>query len=56
MAETSLYELKSHLLIAKGLGFGTPEEYRESLESIEKLSVQLNNLIASTRKRGSKRG
>lgn len=55
-ARGSLYELKSHLLIAKGLGFGTPEEYRESLESIEKLSVQLNNLIASTRKRGSKRG
>ncbi len=47
----SLYELKSHLLLARELGFGSGEDYKEAMETIERFSVQLNNLISSTRGR-----
>jgi len=50
----SLYELKSHLLLAKELGFGNGGDYKEAMETIERLSVQLNNLITATRKRGKR--
>jgi four helix bundle protein len=50
-ARGSLYELKSHLLVAGELGYGTVEDYKKIMEIIERLSIQLNNLIASTRGR-----
>jgi four helix bundle protein len=55
-ARGSLYELKSHLLVAKDLGFGNEADYKKSIEMIEVLGIQLNNLIASTRKRAGNRG
>ncbi|MEW6325612.1 MAG: four helix bundle protein [Nitrospirota bacterium] len=53
-ARGSLYELKSHLLIAKEMRLGIDGEYKPALEMIERLSVQLNNLITATRKRGKR--
>jgi four helix bundle protein len=50
----SLYELKSHLLLAKELGLGNGGDYTKAMETIERLSVQLNNLITATRKRGKR--
>jgi four helix bundle protein len=50
----SLYELKSHLLLAKELGLGDGGEYNEVIETMERLSVQLNNLITATRRRGKR--
>jgi four helix bundle protein len=51
----SLYELKSHLLLAKELGLGSGGDYKKAMETIDRLSVQLNNLITATRRRGNKR-
>lgn len=50
-ARGSLYELKSHLLIAQDLGYlKRSENAASALSLIDSLSVKLNNLIASTRK------
>ena len=50
-ARGSLYELKSHLLIAQDLVYLKQSENAASVLSlIDSLSVKLNNLIASTRK------
>ncbi len=60
-ARGSLYELKSHLLIAQELGYLTPNlkqspnlNESQSITSlfniIERLSLKLNNLITATRK------
>jgi four helix bundle protein len=65
-ARGSLYELKSHLLIAQELGYLKEETRRDSGEEsqqvsttlneslftmIDSLSLKLNNLITATRKR-----
>jgi four helix bundle protein len=51
----SLYELKSHLLIAQGLGYlKQSQAVSDVLTLIDDLSVKLNNLIATTRKLKSK--
>ena len=49
-ARGSLYELKSHLLIGKELGFIKNEVSCSTVEQIEKLSFKLNNLINATRR------
>jgi four helix bundle protein len=50
-ARGSLYELKSHLLIAQELGYLNQSPAISSvLTLIDALSVKLNNLIAATRK------
>jgi four helix bundle protein len=50
-ARGSLYELKSHLLIAQDLGYlERSQAVSGILTMIENLSVKLNNLIAATRK------
>jgi four helix bundle protein len=49
-ARGSLYELKSHLLIAKELGFIDAGEAADVLQIIEQLSLQINNLINATRR------
>jgi len=48
-ARGSLYELKSHLLIAKELGFMNDTDEGGVLEYIESCSLKLNNLINKTR-------
>lgn len=48
-ARGSLYELKSHLLIAKELGFMNDTSKGGVLEYIENFSLKLNNLINKTR-------
>jgi len=48
-ARGSLYELKSHLLIAKELGFMRDEMTDSVFQEIENLSLKLNNLINKTR-------
>ncbi|MCL0053246.1 four helix bundle protein [Dehalococcoidales bacterium] len=49
-ARGSLYELKSHLLIAFDLGY-LPEDKKSCIfETIESLSLKLNNLITTTRR------
>jgi four helix bundle protein len=50
-ARGSLYELKSHLLIAQELGyFSQSQSISSLLITIDKLGVKLNNLISSSRK------
>ena len=50
-ARGSLYELKSHLLIARDLRyFKRSQPVSDVLTLIDNLSVKLNNLVASTRK------
>jgi four helix bundle protein len=49
-ARGSLYELKSHLLIAKELQFIKAEDAADLLQFIDQLSLQINNLISATRK------
>ena len=60
-ARGSLYELKSHLLIAQELGYfnqsqpisinrNQSQSITSLLTTIDKLSLKLNNLISSTRK------
>ena len=50
-ARGSLYELKSHLLIAQDLGYlQGSQPVSDILTLIDGLSVKMNNLIASTRK------
>jgi four helix bundle protein len=50
-ARGSLYELKSHLLIAQDLGYlEGSQPVSDILTLIDGLSVKINNLIASTRK------
>ena len=54
-ARGSLYELKSHLLIAQELGyFSQSQPITSLLITIDKLSLKLNNLISSTRKLNKK--
>jgi four helix bundle protein len=48
-ARGSLYELKSHLRIAKELGFVEDTLYDSTADLIEKLSLKLNGLITATR-------
>jgi len=48
-ARGSLYELKSHLLIAEDLGFASTDQIKDILTVIDDLSVRLNNLINRTR-------
>ncbi len=50
----SLYELRSHLLIAGELGFVAREGLQPVLEAMDLLGVKLNNLISATRKRCDK--
>jgi four helix bundle protein len=49
-ARGSLYELKSHLLVAKELGFIKDGAADDSFELIEQLSLKINNLINATRR------
>jgi four helix bundle protein len=49
-ARGSLYELKSHLLIAQDLGFIKNGAADNLFEVIEQLSLQINNLINATKK------
>ena len=49
-ARGSLYELKSHLLIAKDLRFIADAEAANVVQIIEELSLQINNLINATRR------
>lgn len=48
-ARGSLYELKSHLLIAKELGFIRAETSDGAFQIIDELSLKVNNLINRTR-------
>jgi four helix bundle protein len=48
-ARGSLYELKSHLLISKALGFVKDNRIEIILQNIQALSIKLNNLINKTR-------
>ncbi len=48
-ARGSLYELKSHLLIAKELSFIHNDMADGVFQEIDKLSLKLNNLINKTR-------
>jgi len=48
-ARGSLYELKSHVLISKALGFVKDNRTEIILQSIQALSIKLNNLINKTR-------
>lgn len=48
-ARGSLYELKSHLLIATELGFLSLKDTTPLFERIDRLAVKLNNLITTTR-------
>lgn len=54
-ARGSLCELKSHLLIARELGF-VKNDIDEIFKSIDDLSIKLNNLITITRKQSIERG
>ena len=49
-ARGSLYELKSHLLISKELGFVEEGDCDGVLRTIEELAIAINNLINKTRK------
>jgi four helix bundle protein len=50
-ARGSLYELKSHLLIARDLNFlKQSQPVSDVLTLVDNLSVKLNNLITTTRK------
>ena len=50
-ARSSLYELKSHLLIAQDLRYlKRSQPVSDVLTLVDSLSVKLNNLIATTRK------
>ena len=50
-ARGSLYELKSHLLIAQDLGYlKGSEPVSDVFTMMDNLSLKLNNLIAATRK------
>jgi four helix bundle protein len=50
-ARGSLYELKSHLLIAQDLGYlKKSQPVADVLTLVDNLGVKLNNLIATTRK------
>ena len=49
-ARGSLYELKSHLLIAKELGFIRDDITDSAFQEIDNLSLKLNNLINKTRR------
>ncbi len=50
-ARGSLYELKSHLLIARDLRYlKKPQPVADVLTLVDNLGVKLNNLIATTRK------
>jgi four helix bundle protein len=49
-ARGSLYELKSHLLIATELQFIKAAEIADVLQIVEQLSLQINNLINATRR------
>ncbi len=49
-ARGSLYELKSHLLVAKELGFIRDGAADDSFELLDQLSLKINNLINATRR------
>ena len=49
-ARGSLNELKSHFLIGKELRFLQNPQLKPAFETIESLSIKLNNLIAATRR------
>ena len=49
-ARGSLYELKSHLLIAKDLDFISDDLTDNIFQEIDDLSLKLNNLISRTRR------
>jgi len=49
-ARGSVYELKSHLLIARDLGFVKSNALDSIFNVIAELSIKLNNLINKTRK------
>jgi four helix bundle protein len=49
-ARGSLYELKSHLMIANELQFIKHSEAADVWEMFEELSLQINNLINATRR------
>lgn len=48
-ARGSLYELKSHLLIAKELGFIKSAAIYSTFQIIDELSLKINNLINRTK-------
>jgi four helix bundle protein len=55
-ARGSLYELKSHLLIARDLGYlKKSQPVADVLTLVDNLGVKLNNLIATTRKLKNKK-
>lgn len=51
-ARGSLYELKSHLLVAMDLDFGINKNCKDLLNTIEVLGLKINNLISKTRRLG----
>lgn len=55
-ARGSLFELRSHLLIAKELNLIDKTKLEKLLSFINKLGVKLNNLITSMRERKSSGG
>lgn len=53
-ARGSLFEARSHLLVANKLGFISPNDkdtYEQSLKDLKNLSVKLNNFISVIMKR-----
>ncbi len=54
-ARGSLFELKSHILIATDLKFIDETITEQLIQDIDRLGVKINNLIATTRGRASKK-
>lgn len=58
-ARGSLFETRSHLLVADRLGFiasGNKESYEQILKDLKNLSVKLNNFISVIMKRSKSSG
>lgn len=50
----SLFELKSHLLIANDLGFISKDVTNDLSSDIDQLGIKLNNFITATRNKAAK--
>ena len=52
-ARGSLFELKSHLLVAADLKFMDETLTKQLTEDIDQIGIKINNLISATRRRAS---
>lgn len=53
-ARGSLFELKSHILIANELNFINKENTYQLVQKIDKLGIKINNLITATKRKATK--